>query len=299
MAPKGQNEDSPVFSTSECKRFIVDCLEAVGTIPEHAKAHADLLVDADYRGHYSHGMNRLENYINDVIRKSCDPNATPKILKENAATAWVDGCNGLGSVVGNYCMDLAIKKAKEVGVGWVVCKGMYYQIEMLIRKNKPIPEGWALDSNSNPTTDAQAAFSAGRLLPLGGSEDRSGYKGYGLGTMIEMFTGIMSGGTYGPYVRNWSIATKEEPCNLSQCFVAIDPENFAPLFNDRLQDLMDYLRNLEPLDKSKPVLVAGDPERIHMASVDKAGGITYIQNQIDNCNKIAKELNVKPLQPVA
>ena len=45
------------------------------------------------------------------------------ILKESAATAWVDGQNGIGPVVGNFCMDLAIKKAKECGVGWVVAKG--------------------------------------------------------------------------------------------------------------------------------------------------------------------------------
>lgn len=47
----------------------------------------------------------------------------PKILKEHAASAWVDGNNLLGPVVGNFCMDLAIKKAKETGVGWVVAKG--------------------------------------------------------------------------------------------------------------------------------------------------------------------------------
>lgn len=44
-------------------------------------------------------------------------------LQEQAGTAWVDGNNLLGPVVGNFCMDLAIKKAKEAGVGWVVAKG--------------------------------------------------------------------------------------------------------------------------------------------------------------------------------
>lgn len=44
-------------------------------------------------------------------------------MQERGATAWVDGNNLLGPVVGNFCMDLAIKKAKEVGVGWVVAKG--------------------------------------------------------------------------------------------------------------------------------------------------------------------------------
>lgn len=81
---------------------------------------ADLLVEADYRGHFSHGMNRLEMYINDLHKNACDGFVKPEVLNETPATAWVDGLNGLGAVVGNFCMDLAIEKAKNVGVG-VVC----------------------------------------------------------------------------------------------------------------------------------------------------------------------------------
>lgn len=51
------------------------------------------------------------------------PNAQPTIIQQKGATAWVDGQNGLGAVVGDFCTQLAIKLAKEHGVGWVVCKG--------------------------------------------------------------------------------------------------------------------------------------------------------------------------------
>ena len=43
-------------------------------------------------------------------------------MKQKGSTAWVDGQNLLGAVVGNFCVDLAIKLAKEHGVGWVVAK---------------------------------------------------------------------------------------------------------------------------------------------------------------------------------
>lgn len=74
------------------------------------------------------------------------------ILKQKGATAWVDGQNLLGPVVGNYCAELSIKLAKEHGVGWVVCKGSnhygicgYYALKMaaegvivsLSRNNQP------------------------------------------------------------------------------------------------------------------------------------------------------------------
>ena len=111
-----------LVSVAEAKRFIIDCFVAANTPKSHAEQMANLLVEADYRGHFSHGMNRLEMYINDLAIKSCNGGAVPTILKETPATAWVDGENGLGAVVGNFCMDLAMKKAKECGVGWVVAK---------------------------------------------------------------------------------------------------------------------------------------------------------------------------------
>lgn len=67
-------------------------------------------------------------YIRDLKLKTCDGTAVPTILKETPATAWVDGNNGLGPVVGNFCMDIAIKKAKNCGVGWVVAKGTHSKI---------------------------------------------------------------------------------------------------------------------------------------------------------------------------
>lgn len=64
-------------------------------------------------------------YVNDIKKGMCDGNAEPSILKQTAATAFVEGNNGLGPTIGNFCMQLAITKAKESGVGWVVAKGLY------------------------------------------------------------------------------------------------------------------------------------------------------------------------------
>lgn len=62
------------------------------------------------------------------------------------------------------------------------------------RKNEPIPSGWALDSTGKITNDANEAMS-GALMPLGGEERNSGYKGYGLAMMVEIFCGLLSGQT--------------------------------------------------------------------------------------------------------
>lgn len=68
-------------------------------------------------------------YVKDIQHGTTCATATPKLLKESPATAWVDGNNAFGAVVGNFCMRLAIEKAKAVGVGWVVAKGRNQQTQ--------------------------------------------------------------------------------------------------------------------------------------------------------------------------
>lgn len=63
------------------------------------------------------------------------------------------------------------------------------------RKGLPIPEGWAIDTEGKMTTSADVALK-GSLMPLGGAEHTSGYKGYGLATLVEIFCGISAGNTF-------------------------------------------------------------------------------------------------------
>lgn len=67
------------------------------------------------------------------------------------------------------------------------------KIEIQRRKGAPIPEGWAQDEHGRVTTDPQVAYDAGCLMPLGGAEITSGYKGTGLGLMVETVCGVLSG----------------------------------------------------------------------------------------------------------
>ena len=63
-----------------------------------------------------------ETYVDEVEYGGCDKDAVPTILKESPVCAWVDGNNGLGVIVANFSMNLAIQKAKKCGIGWVVAK---------------------------------------------------------------------------------------------------------------------------------------------------------------------------------
>lgn len=89
---------SNLVDPQEVRDFIQRCIEQCGCPPEHAACLADVVAAADLRGHYSHGLNRLEMYANELLNNLCDGRVTPVIVKETCATAYVDARNGVGTV---------------------------------------------------------------------------------------------------------------------------------------------------------------------------------------------------------
>ena len=78
--------------------------------------------------------------------------------------------------------------------------------------------------------------------------------------------------------------------------MAIDPDCFAPGFIDRMDDLNKIHRDLPAApDAPGPVLVPGDPERIHMEKCDKLDGIPYPIKVVEHFNNLAVKIGVKPL----
>lgn len=83
---------------------------------------AEVLVEADKRGITSHGVNRLSLYCSELQRGAVKGTGCPSILKEGPAMALVCGNNVQGAVVGKFCMQLAMRKARESGCAWVVAR---------------------------------------------------------------------------------------------------------------------------------------------------------------------------------
>ncbi len=86
-------------------------------------------------------------------------------------------------------------------------------------EGQPIPEGWALDDQGQPTTDPERART-GSLLPIGG------HKGYGLAMAIEAITALLPGGNLSMEVLSW-IAQTAQPMNASFTAIALDISAFT------------------------------------------------------------------------
>jgi (2R)-3-sulfolactate dehydrogenase (NADP+) len=104
------------------------------------------------------------------------------------------------------------------------------------REGRPIPEGWTLGPDGKPTTDPETGL-AGSMVPAGG------YKGVGIGLIVEVLAAALSGATLGKDASPFS-GTKGGPPATGQGFIVIDPA--APsggAFADRINALVAAMRD--------------------------------------------------------
>lgn len=136
------------------------------------------------------------------------------------------------------------------------------------REGKPIPEGWALDSDGNPTTDPNVGLK-GSMAPSGG------YKGVGVALMTEIMAAALTGATLGIHASPFS-GTAGGPPRTGQFFVAIDASATAGVgFRHGLVDLVDAIRAQErahlPGDgrRSKRLAAQSKGVAVNAATIEK------------------------------
>jgi (2R)-3-sulfolactate dehydrogenase (NADP+) len=103
------------------------------------------------------------------------------------------------------------------------------KIMMAKYAHEPIPLGWAVDENGHPTTDPEAAL-RGSLCSAGG------YKGWGLGVLVELMASAMTGSVNSLDVSGLKLADGP-PHRLGQMYLIIDPTTFGDAFAERFERL--------------------------------------------------------------
>ena len=99
--------------------FCQDAFEGFGFSPEEAGIIKDVLMMSDMYGIQSHGMQRVVRYHKGIEKGLIDIKAKPEVVFETPVSAVVEGHDAMGQLVGHFAMELAIKKAKESGIGIV------------------------------------------------------------------------------------------------------------------------------------------------------------------------------------
>jgi len=109
-------------------------------------------------------------------------------------------------------------------------------VKRAAEENLPIPPGWALDSNGQPTTDAATGL-AGSMAPAGG------YKGFNQGLIVETLCGAVAGGNLGMEMGSFT-DNDGKPIGNGQFFIALEPEIFsAGLFKTQIGKLITSIKN--------------------------------------------------------
>lgn len=100
--------------------FTANVFEACGVSTEKSSIAANVICYADENGIDSHGVFNLSRiYVPQLLSGNINPRATPEVIADNVATALLDGHGGLGLLIADYAMDLALEKAKKFGIGMV------------------------------------------------------------------------------------------------------------------------------------------------------------------------------------
>ena len=113
-------EDSVLVQGDGLKATVAGLFEKLGVGAADAELGADVLVLADLRGVVTHGVsNMLKSYVANYQNGIVNPCPDWKVVRESPATASIDSDRGLGTIVVPKAMEIAIEKAKTVGVGMV------------------------------------------------------------------------------------------------------------------------------------------------------------------------------------
>jgi len=142
------------------------------------------------------------------------------------------------------------------------------KIEVAARAEKPVPEGWVVDAEGQPLTDPNHILSAfghaaASLLPLGGAgELYAGYKGYDLGTIVEILSASLSEGAFMKDLLGFQPDGSRRPFMLGHFFLAIDIEHFIPLEVSRriTGSIMRSLQNARKAPGQDHIYIAGEKE---------------------------------------
>ena len=161
------------------------------------------------------------------------------------------------------------------------------KLEIAGRQSTPLPVGWALDEAGEHTDDPFILRKGGGLLPLGSSITTSSHKGYGLGLMVDILTGVLSGDGSGMFAALGQNLIQGQWFAAWRIDLFCDPEHFK----SEMRKLAEAVRAVPPVAEVERVLIPGDPEA--MARADRSlNGVPLDQETIDQLIGLGETVGV-------
>jgi L-2-hydroxycarboxylate dehydrogenase (NAD+) len=173
------------------------------------------------------------------------------------------------------------------------------KIEVAARAGKSIPAGWVVNKDGVSVTDSSTMIDEMNkgnvaLLPVGGIDElMGGHKGYGLATMVEIFSASFQNGAYLSMLHDTDHAGNKQFLRIGHFFLAIDIEHFIPLedFKHITGNMMRELRDSRKGKEQGRIFTAGEKEHYNTAKV-MAEGVEITPGVQKALRALQQELNV-------
>lgn len=172
------------------------------------------------------------------------------------------------------------------------------KLEILQRKNADTPLGWVQDKDGNASTDANILKKQGALLPLGSDREHGSHKGYALGSIVDIFSAVLSGASYGPWAPPFPayVAMPENMPGkgLGHFFGAMRVDAFRPAdeFKQHMDNWIQRFRSATPAEGHEKVLIPGDPER-EMEAIRMKEGIPLVDSVVEDLKEVGNKFSLK------
>ncbi|MEJ8800962.1 Ldh family oxidoreductase [Pontibacter sp. H249] len=141
------------------------------------------------------------------------------------------------------------------------------KLEILQRKEKKAPAGWIQTREGERSTNANELKEGGALLPLGSDKTHGSHKGYALASIVDIFSAVLSGANYGPWVPPFVsfLSPPENPVGegIGHFLGAMRIDAFRPAddFKEHMDNWIETFRKANVVKGEKCVVIPGDPER--------------------------------------
>lgn len=171
------------------------------------------------------------------------------------------------------------------------------KLEILQRKNLNTPSGWVQDKDGNPSHDPHELKKGGALLPLGGDKEHGSHKGYALGAIVDIFSALLSGANYAPWVPPFPayvpMPAQQPGKGIGHFLGAMRIDAFRPAddFKQHMDHWIQGFRSAKTVPGEKRVLVPGDPER-EMEAERRVNGIPLLPAVVADLEELAAKFSL-------
>lgn len=171
------------------------------------------------------------------------------------------------------------------------------KLEILQRKKLDTPNGWVQTKEGLPSTSAGEIKNGGALLPLGGDKEHGSHKGYMLGSIVDIFSAILSGANYGPWVPPFPayipMPENQPGEGIGHFFGAMRIDAFRPAADFKLH-MDNWIRRFgsaKTVAGAEKVVIPGEPER-EITAERLANGIPLLQTVVDDLTALGAKYHI-------